>query len=386
MSEDGSGRLWTLVPFTGEFSASEMRNNLPDLVSTGEVRFYIRVPAGKAVYADGAMSPEDESTGQGGGWSHRARSFHDRSRILDAWSLGIPVVEYPSVVRDAYYVELKAKDARLLLELGRVDVQWFCATLQLSPKGGLDAKHLTRRVPFGRLCCLRPDDGQRKTGPWIGDDPLHAVTIQLSDIFVEKASSDGAMRAREDPLMLRASSPGLRVLYLAAAHFYVLDRGIQASQATIQEWVRNEAKTCGLADWLFKKEVLKQVRKLINTKHPEHQGGATPPVLDLSVLSDKEARDRQLLPWVSDRLMLSIHAARHWRECIHRQSETSWDKTDPDSQILAIRSFGKTLESWGFNTSGERDAVLSLAIYPNRLSNIRARLKATKEVEPKKRL
>jgi hypothetical protein len=377
MTENGSAWLSTVVPLIQEVSKPEIRGSLPALVDTGEITLYVRVPAGKAVYMDG-LKPLPTSINTARASWPQSLSPNDLAQIRDAKRVNTPVVRYPMIVPDAVYLGLEAKDARRLLDLGSVDVHWFPCAVQFSPQSGPDAKHLIRRVPWRSPYCLKPDDGQPKRGPWIGHDTEHALAIELRDVFVEQGAAIGALRAKEDPFALRETSPGLYVLCRAAMHFNDPEKGVEEPRATFHEWILAEAKACKVAGWLFNKELLKQVRKLINTRHKESQGLKEPTKLDISVLSEHEARDLQKRHWVSARLMLAIHAARYWRQQLDSLVKPSWETTHPNKQLLMTRRFGQTLGDWGFESSGEHDAVLSVAIYPVRVTEIRRKQKAEK--------
>lgn len=382
MTEIGARRLSKLVPLLDEVSPAEMRGTLPTLVHDGEVVFYVRVPAGKVVYMDRIRSLPATFSEAANSWS-RSLSPYDLSQIRKARKSGMPAIQNPAMVPGAIYLGMAPNDARLLLELERMDVCWFPFAVQFSPDSGTDPKHLTRVIPWQSLCCLRPDDGQPKRGPWIGHDQSHALAIELRDVFVEQDVLDIVLRAKEDPLGLRETSPGVYVLCRAAAHFNDPEKGVQARQPTVEEWARNEASACGVDDWLFTKEVLKLVRKLINTKHNEGQGMKKRTTLDLRVVADHEARDLGRFHWISERLMLVIHAARCWRQLID-DLQRPWETIDPDDRMLKIRRFGKTLEDWGFTGKGEHDAVLSVAIYPIDIRDIRQKQKAKQKANQKR--
>ncbi|MGS1012314.1 hypothetical protein ACVCL0_00760 [Rhodanobacter sp. UC4450_H17] len=383
MTEINARRLSKLVPLLDEVSPAEMRSTLPALVHDGEVELYVRVPAGKAVYMDGIQLLPTTFSDAANSLS-RPLSPYDRSQMRNARKSGIPAIQAPMIVPGAIYLGMAPKDARLLLEMERRDVCWFPCAVLFSQDSGTDSKHLTRVIPWQSLCCLRPDDGQPKRGPWIGPDPGHALAIELRDVLVEQNALDIVLRTKEDPLGLRETSPGVYVLCRAAAHFNDPEKGVQARQPAVEEWARNEASACGVDDWLFTKGVLKQVRKLINTKHNERQGMKSPTEFDLSVLNDDEARAFGQLHWASKRLMLVVHAARCWQQLICGQ-ERPWEAVSPDDQMRMTRNLGKRLDDWGFTGDGERDAVLSVAIYPIDIRDIRLKQRAKQKAMQKTR-
>ncbi len=378
MTEIDARRLSKLVPLLDEVSPAEMRGTLPALVHDGEVVLYVRVPAGKVVYMDGIRLLPATFSDAANSWS-RSLSPYDLSQVRKARKSGIPAIQNPMIVPDAIYLAMAPKDARLLLEMERREVCWFPFAVQFSPDSGTGSKHLTRLIPWQSLCCLRPNDGQPKRGPWIGHDPAHALAIELRDVFVEQNALDTVLRAKEDPMGLRGTSPGVYVLCRAAARFNDPEKGVQEQQPAVQEWVRNEARACGVNDWLFNNGVLKLVRKLINTKHNERQGVPSPAEFDLSVLSDNEARAFGQLHWMSKRLMLTVHAARCWQQIVSGQ-ERPWEDVSPDDQMRMTRNLGKWLDDWGFTGEGEHKAVWSIAIYPIDIRDIRLKQKANQKI------
>ena len=53
MAETDAARMPKLVPLTEAVSTAEMRDSLAASVDAGDILFYVRVPAGKAVFIDG---------------------------------------------------------------------------------------------------------------------------------------------------------------------------------------------------------------------------------------------------------------------------------------------------------------------------------------------
>jgi len=305
-------------------------------------------------------------------------SSHSLSLVRDARKVGSPVIVHPTLIRDAVYLELSARDAELLLAVELVDVHWFPSAVQLMPPSAEGTRRLIQVVPWRSPCCLRPDDGQPKRGPWIGHDSDHVLSITLGDVLVETSELEILRKAEKDPFGLKEAAPGVYVLYRGAVHFNLPGEGVKAPQDEVMAWLKTEAKACGVEDWLFNKTVLKQVRKLINTAHSESQGMQQPTHLNTKALDDSEAVALAEHHWASDRLMLTVHAARHWHQMV-REAGRPWDTLRPDQQMTMVRRLGPVLESLGFANEGERDALLSIIIYPLDLRDTRRQLKISQQ-------
>lgn len=370
MAEMYARRVSKLVPLLDEVSEAERRSSLPEWVEDGEIVLYVRVPAGKAVYMEGGPRPLSVSFGDVYDVGRQPLSPHKAARARDAVRAGTPAIRHPMIIPGAAYLGLAAKDARLLLDLERVDIHWFPHALQFSPQSGTEASPFTRLIPRQSACCLRLDDGQPKRGPWIGHDSEHALAITLSDVFVEQAALKATLRANVDPLDLRDTSPGAYVLYRAAVRFNDPASGVKDTQAAIQEWVQREAKACGIDDWLFNGEVLQQVRKLINTRHREKRGLGKIAIFKLDALGEDVAALHAAHHWISSRMALLMHAARYWGHIVRSQNR-AWASMNPSEKLDLVSQLGESLREWGFTTLGEWRATLLIAACPDDLRSFR---------------
>ena len=370
MFDKNTRRLSKLVPLSTGVSAAE-RSSLPTLVDSGEITLFVRVPAGKAVYMDAGLGPIPATASGRRDTGERSLPPYELARARDAKRAGNPVVRYPMIIPRVAYLGLAITDAQLLLEreLERVHVEWFPYALQFLPHTATDANTLTQLMLRRTLCCVRPDDGQPKRGPWIGQDAQHALTITLSDVFVELAAVITAFRAKADPLELRGTSPGVYVLYLAAAHFNDAASGAVALQTDVQKWVQKEAKACGIDEWLFNKGVLKQVKKLINTRQSKKQRVDEITTFKLDALGEDEASLHAAHHWISSRVALLMHAARHWRHLVQKQNR-AWATMDAQEKLVLAHQLNSSLKVWGFTTLGERRAAFLTAAYPDDLRSI----------------
>lgn len=365
MAEVTGTRLSKLVPLLDQVSETERRGSLPSLVSAGAISFYVRVPAGKAVYMDGIRRLQSSFSHAADALS-QSLSPHSLSLVREAKRLGTPVIEHPALIRDAIYLGLSAQDAELLLAVERVNVHWFPSAVQLMPPSAEGTRRLIQVVPWRSPCCLRPDDGLPKRGPWIGQDPDHFLSITLSDVLVEQAVIKTTLRANTDPLDLRGTSPGAYVLYRAAVRFNDPTDGVKDLQPAVQEWVKEEAKQIGVDEWLFNKELLKQVKKLINTRYRETQGVKKVAKFRLRALGEDVAALHATHHWISSRMALLMHAARFWRHLVQAQDRV-WASMDSDEQLILATRLGRSLRVWGFTTVGEWRAVFLVAAYPDDL-------------------
>jgi hypothetical protein len=370
MGEIGS-RLSKLAPLLGAVSAAVRRKSLPALVESGEIILYVRVPAGKTVYRDAGIQRRAATINEALGAARQTLSGVELAQVRDAEQAGRPLIRYPVVIPDAAYVGLAAKDARRLLDLDRIDVHWFPCAVLISPQPETDAKPLLRVVPGGSPCCLRPDDGRPKRGPWIGHDMEHALAIALDDVFVDEHALRDPAGSVEDPLELRDTAPGVYVLYSVAARFNDPKKGMTLTVKDVQKAVKSEVAVCNIAGWLFNGEVLQQARKLINTHHSETQGGAKIANFKLDVLGEKEgdlhSKQRR---WISDRMALLIYAARYWQDLVQKSGRV-WASMNPDEKLGLARQLGYSLKVWGFTTVGEWRAVFLVVAYPDDLRSVK---------------
>lgn len=377
MAEVSGKHLSKLVPLLDQVSDAEMRGSLPPLVSVGAISFYARVPGGKAAYMDSIQQLQTSFSRASDALS-QSLSPHSLSLVRDARRVGTPVIVHPTLIRDAVYLALSTRDAELLLAVEQVDVHWFPSAVQLMPSAAEGKRRLIKVVPRRSPCCVRPDDGQPKRGPWIGHDADHFLSITLDDVLVEASELEILRKAEKDPFGLKEAAPGVYVLYRGAVHFNQPGEGVKALQEEVMTWFKTEAKACGVEDWLFNKTVLKQVRKLINTAHSESQGVKQPTHLNTKALNDSEAAALVEHHWVSERLILTVHAARLWRQIV-KEAGRPWDTLRSEQQMRMVRRFGRFLESLGFANEGERDALLSIIIYPFDLRDTRRQLKISQQ-------
>lgn len=365
MIEIGS-RLSKLAPLLDAVSAAVRRKSLPALVESGEIILYVRVPAGKTVYRDAGIQRRAATINEALGAARQTLSGVELAQVRDAEQAGTPLIRYPVVIPNAAYVGLAAKDARRLLELDRIDVHWFPCVVLTSSQPEANARPLLRVVPRWSPCCLRPDDGRRKRGPWIGHDVEHALTIAFDDVFVDEHALRDPTGSVEDPLELRDTAPGVYVLYTVAARLNDPKKGITLSKKAVEAAVKNEVAVCNVAGWLFNGEVLRQVRKLINTRHSETQGVDEIANFKLDVLGDDGAALHNKHHWISSRMALLIHAARYWRHLV-RKAERVWASMNSEEKLVLTRQLDHSLRGWGFTTVGERRAALLVAAYPDDL-------------------
>jgi hypothetical protein len=377
MAGETGKRLSKLLPLLDQVSDAEMRGSLPPLVSAGAISFYVRVPGGKAAYMDTIQRLQTCFSHASDALS-QSLSPHSLSLVRDAKRRGTPVIEHPTLIRDAIYLGLSARDAELLLAVERVDVHWFHSAVQLMPSSAEGTRRLIQVVPRRSPCCVRPDDGQPKRGPWIGHDADHFLSITLGDVLVEASELEILRKAEKDPFEVKEASPGVYVLYRGAVHFNLPGEGVKASQDEVKSWLKAEAEACGVDDWLFNKTVLRQVKKLINTAHSESRGVKQPTHLNTKALDDNEAAALAEHHWVSERLILTVHAARLWRQIV-KEAGRPWDTLPPERQMMMARRFGPVLESLGFANEGEREALLSIIIYPFDLRDTRRQLKISQQ-------
>jgi hypothetical protein len=177
----------------------------------------------------------------------------------------------------------------------------------------------------------------------------------------------------EDPLKLQETAPGVYVLYCVAAQFNESGRGITLSKKAVETAVKDRVVACEVAGWLFNGEVLRQVRKLINTRHSETQGVNEVANLKLDVLGEDEAALHSEHHWISSRMGLLIHAARYWRDLV-RKAERVWASMNPEEKLALTRQLDHSLRGWGFTTGGERRAAILVAAYPDDLRAASKRL------------
>lgn len=378
-----SVQLSKLVPLSGATFTAKRRRNLLALVESGAVALYVRVPAGKTVYRDAGIQRLAATITEAHSAPRQSLPAFELARAREAEHAGTPLIRDPLVIPDAAYVGLAATDARRLLALQpeRIDVHWFHSAVLIPPRSETGAQQLHRVVPRGSPCCLRPDDGKPMRGPWIGHNREHALTIALSDVYVDANALRDPIASVEDPLDLQDTAPGVYVLCRVAAQFNDPKKGVTLSKEAVEEAVKNEAKNYDIPDWLFNIDVLRQVRKLINRHHSETQGTKDIAKLRLDVIAEDVAALHAKHHWISGRIALLIHAARHWQHLIRKEGRV-WDAMETKEKIALAGQFGGLLRDWGFTSDREWSAAFLIAAYPD---DLRSTKTASRKKLPKTR-
>jgi hypothetical protein len=328
-------------------------NHVLELAINGNARLYVAVPPDDVAYVSNSEPVIGSVDGNAPGLRH--------------WD---KIDESERIRREMKFLALDPSQSERLRAKKIIDVDRFPCGLaphpndELLQQGGMELRQFTSALC---LCSTKQADaGNIPPTPNMLDVPetysliwpRQSVKIEYHDVYIDERVltlvENLETSNQDDPYHLHDRSPGVYVLYCAAARYYDPRKHGTATREQIKAWVIERLPE------LYRDTISNHAVKLIDPKY--RRGSGIKPknkkVFDPAVLSDEKFRGKYKASFINQSLALILHVTHWWLEESAHFKESKLKKKPTRLDVE------NKLDEIGFYKR-EREALTRIVMWPD---------------------